>query len=625
MNHKKTRNVILFLMILFSSYMTIYADYPLTSGVPYSDTIIGYGYYPPGSQFYITVPSGATQLQIDLLANPNTLDIDLWASFNVGCDPYADPAVFDYYSTGLTGVESITITASSSPPIQAGNFYITVDNWESTPVPYTITATVSSGPAGDKVEDFFRFTLGADASVTATLDPNSLTADLDLFLFNNTTNATFNELTDVIASSRSSTGGATETITQSLTAGTYFVGVSAFDGGSNSSAYSLTITAGGGGGSIVFDDTFDAGAEGWTFNPILGSSSSTSTGGALKITYNNTSAFSYWRRPLTGADPDIGPLSADMLYRATMNITSTVTASTTTGDIPDFRVATSLANGASQLFFVSSFLSNGGSNFISPTTTPRDYYIYFEATGLPAVQSSPLILQFEGFNFPFGGRPTLIGASIGLNRAELDVIPAYAVNGAGTVVHSISDAAGFNLGSGTANGWAFTSFTTGGNAGATGAKAADNDGLVITSNPLGSGSYVYGSWDANPALGTSIPTFSGGVLYRATFKITTATVASATVNQPIPQVRIQCGDSHVAAAGNLYSAFGSSNNKQLTSNEASTPPIDLWFYYSGATRTGGLTNRIFPAFEILVLPSLSIPNGAALTLRSYELSAQTLP
>jgi hypothetical protein len=315
-----------------------------------------------------------------------------------------------------------------------------------------------------------------------------------------------------------------------------------------------------------------------------------------------------------------------MLYRAIMNVTSSVTSSSTQGDIPDFRVATSLANGASQLFFVSSFLSDGGSNFISPLAAPRDYNIYFEATGLPAgTQTSPLIMQFEGFNWPSGSRPTLVGASIGLNRAELDMLPTVPVNGAGTPIHTIDSAAGFNLGSGTANGWAFLSFTTGGNSGATGAKAGDNEGLVITSNPLGSGSYVYGSWDANPALGTSIPTFSGGVLYRATFKITTATVANASTNQPIAQVRIQCGDSHVAAAANVYSSLGAANCKQLTSDELTTPAIDLWFYYGGATRTGGLSNRIFPAFELLVLPGALIPNGAALTLRSYELSQQPTP
>ena len=366
--------------------------------------------------------------------------------------------------------------------------------------------------------------------------------------------------------------------------------------------------------------------EGWVFASILGSSTGATASGALNITYNNTAVFSYWRRPLSGADPDINPLSANHLYLAIMNVTSTVALSSTPGDIPDFRIATSLANGASQLFFVSSFLSDGGSNFISPTTTPRDYNIYFEATGLAAGQTSPMVMQFEGFNFPSGSRPSLIGAAIGLNSGWFyNNYTLYNTNDTGTVIHSIADADGFALGSGTANGWAFTSFTTGGNSGATGAKAADNEGLVITSNPIGSGSYIYGSWDANPALGTSIPTFSGGVLYRATFKITTATVASGSVNQPIAQVRIQCGDSHVAAAANLYSGLGAADCKQLTNDELSTPPIDLWFYYSGATRTGGLSNRIFPAFELLVLPGTLIPNGAALTLRSYELSVQELP
>jgi len=381
-------------------------------------------------------------------------------------------------------------------------------------------------------------------------------------------------------------------------------------------------------GAIVplFIDTFDAGAEGWFFTSILGSSTQSTPTGALAITYNNTGVFSYWKRPLTGANPDIGPLSADTLYRAVMSVSSSVASSSTMGDIPDFRVATGLANGASELYFVSSFLSNGSSNFISPLLTPRDYYVYFEATGLPAgAETSALIMQFEGFNWPFSGRPYLIGAAVGLNRAEVDAYPAYLVNEAGTVVHSIADAAGFNLGSGTANGWNYTTFTTSGqNAGAVGAKHADNEGLVITGNPMGSYTWIYGSWDANPGLAAS---FSSGVLYRATFKITTVTVASAIVNQPIPQVRIQTGDNHVAVAGNLFSNNGSTNNKQLTNDEASTPPIDLWFYYDGATRTAGSfnENKIYPSFEFLVLPGVNIPDGAALTLRSYELSEQITP
>ena len=382
-------------------------------------------------------------------------------------------------------------------------------------------------------------------------------------------------------------------------------------------------------GAIVplFIDTFDTGAEGWFFTSILGSSTQSTPTGALAITYNNTAAFSYWRRPLTGANPDIGPLSADTLYRAVMSVSSSVASSSTPGDIPDFRVATGLANGASELYFVSSFLSNGSSNYISPLTAGRDYNIYFEATGLPAgAETSDLIMQFEGFNFPFAGRVNLIGAAVVLNRAEVDAYPSYLVNEAGTVVHSIADAAGFNTGSGTANGWKFTTFTTLGNAGAVGIKHADNEGLVITGNPIGSNSFIYGSWDANPGLAASLPSFSSGVLYRASFKITTATVASASVNQPIPQVRVQTGDSHVAVAGNLYSNFGNANNKQLANDEASATAIDLWFYYDGAARTGIYgESKIYPAFELLVLPPALIPDGAALTLRSYELSAQTTP
>jgi hypothetical protein len=76
----------------------------------------------------------------------------------------------------------------------------------------------------------------------------------------------------------------------------------------------------------------------------------------------------------------------------------------------------------------------------------------------------------------------------------------------------------------------------------------------------------------------------------------------------------------------VFSNNGSTNNKQLSSDEATTPPIDLWFYYDGAARTGIYgESKIYPAFELLVLPPALIPDGAALTLRSYELSEQTTP
>jgi hypothetical protein len=372
----------------------------------------------------------------------------------------------------------------------------------------------------------------------------------------------------------------------------------------------------------LFIDTFDSDSEGWIFTSILGSSTEASGAGTLDITYNNTMVFSYWLRPIGTCDA----LAADTLYRAQMDVSSSVASSSTAGDIPDFRVATSLANGASQLYFVSSFLSDGGSNYISPLSAGRSYEIYFEPTGAAAGQTSDLVLQFEGFNFPFGGRDDLIGETISLTRAEVDPYPAYNVDAAGTVVASIADSAGFATGSGSANGWIYSAATAPGNAEATGSVSSDGEGLDIVANAMGTNTYVYGSWDANPVLASSPITFTGGQLYRATFVITTDTLPSASENSPIPQVRVQTGDSHVAQAGNLYSNFGAATNKQLTSDELTSPDVDLWFYYPISRTDGGANeNAIFPAFEMLVIAGFSIPDGAALTLREFELTEQAMP
>jgi len=371
----------------------------------------------------------------------------------------------------------------------------------------------------------------------------------------------------------------------------------------------------------LFIDTFDSDSEGWIFTSIMGSSTEASSAGTLDITYNNTMVFSYWLRPIGSCDA----LTADTLYKAKMDVSSSVLSSSVDGDIPDFRVATSLANGGSQLYFVSSFLSDGGSNYISPLSSGRSYDIYFEATAI-GTGTSDLVLQFEGYNFPFGGRDDLIAEKISLTRAEVDPYPAYDVNAAGTVVCSIADSTGFATGSGSANGWTYNAATVAGNAGAVGAVSSGGEGLDITANPMGTNVYIYGSWDANPALAASPVTFSGGQLYRATFVITTDTLPTASENSPIPQVRVQTGDSHVARAGNLYSAFGAVENKQLTNDELTAPDIDLWFYYP-ISRTAGSFNedKIYPAFEMLNVVGYLIPDNASLTLREYELSEQALP
>ncbi|MCI0387960.1 MAG: IPT/TIG domain-containing protein [Acidobacteria bacterium] len=91
----------------------------------------------------------------------------------------------------------------------------------------------------DKIEDVFTFTVPANQTLKLdiTLTFNNSAADLDLFLFRSALSQT-----SVIAVSNGSSTTERIPATQTLNAGTYFIGVSAFDGNTASTNYVLTAT-----------------------------------------------------------------------------------------------------------------------------------------------------------------------------------------------------------------------------------------------------------------------------------------------------------------------------------------------------------------------------------------------
>src|SRR5262249_6590653 len=95
----------------------------------------------------------------------------------------------------------------------------------------------SNGPM-DRIEDVFKFTVPANQTLKLdiSLTFNNSAADLDLFLFKSSLSQN-----GVIAVSNGST--TTERITpiQTLDAGTYYIGVSAFDGNMASTNYVLSV------------------------------------------------------------------------------------------------------------------------------------------------------------------------------------------------------------------------------------------------------------------------------------------------------------------------------------------------------------------------------------------------
>src|SRR5262249_14033533 len=124
----------------------------LTSGVPQNGHMAGSS--PNGSifktQYTIQVPSGATQLKIDLNANT---DLDLFARFGSRAAVENGEAVADFISESDSFSESITVTPASAPALKAGVYYLMVVNYGPGPSTFTITATVTGGstPTPNKV------------------------------------------------------------------------------------------------------------------------------------------------------------------------------------------------------------------------------------------------------------------------------------------------------------------------------------------------------------------------------------------------------------------------------------------------------------------------------------------
>lgn len=120
----------------------------LTSGTPATGNIVA----PAedscvlhGIQFSIQVPAGSAELKIDLTGMP---DIDLYARFNNRISIAGGAAVADFESLGLDGNESITISPTTTPSLQAGTYFIALGNCGAGAGTFNLTATVTAG-SGD--------------------------------------------------------------------------------------------------------------------------------------------------------------------------------------------------------------------------------------------------------------------------------------------------------------------------------------------------------------------------------------------------------------------------------------------------------------------------------------------
>jgi uncharacterized protein (TIGR03437 family) len=96
-----------------------------------------------GTQYAILVPSGVTELKLDLTA---TQDVDLFARFNQRITLLGTSAQADHSSTNTsTTPETIIVTSGGSPALRSGLYYIAVINYGSSAANFTLTAKLTGG------------------------------------------------------------------------------------------------------------------------------------------------------------------------------------------------------------------------------------------------------------------------------------------------------------------------------------------------------------------------------------------------------------------------------------------------------------------------------------------------
>jgi hypothetical protein len=124
----------------------------LTSGAPASFA------YPARSSptlftgnygFRVEVPEGATSLTVRLSTVTPRADLDLYIRRGEDVALVDGDVVADVISEGPTGVETITISRTTTPALQSGTYYIGVGVFApNTEITGTITATVERAPTG---------------------------------------------------------------------------------------------------------------------------------------------------------------------------------------------------------------------------------------------------------------------------------------------------------------------------------------------------------------------------------------------------------------------------------------------------------------------------------------------
>jgi hypothetical protein len=110
-------------------------------------------------QYTIQVPTGATQLKVELDGNQ---DIDLYVRAAQRVTITSSGLQADYVSNSPTGHESVTITSSSNPALRGATYYIAVLNFGPGSVNFNLKATVSGGGSNSPVINSLQGELDGD-------------------------------------------------------------------------------------------------------------------------------------------------------------------------------------------------------------------------------------------------------------------------------------------------------------------------------------------------------------------------------------------------------------------------------------------------------------------------------
>jgi hypothetical protein len=121
--------------------------------------------------FQVTVPAGASRLEISLNAAPSSAQVALFARFGVDVDLASGQVVADYFSPGISATERIVVTASSTPPLRAGTHFIAFGLF-STSTAVSGSITVTAFPADPTPQTGSQLTSGVPAAFSLPAVPS---------------------------------------------------------------------------------------------------------------------------------------------------------------------------------------------------------------------------------------------------------------------------------------------------------------------------------------------------------------------------------------------------------------------------------------------------------------------